>query len=234
MVFRMRTEQSTYGDRRWRVSSAADERRANRLTRRRGEHGAAPPGVDGSAGSAPGRATTVRASRASCVMIIVAAALMHPFGGGDVARAQEAPGARRPQNAARVDTTITIRARDTSLEFLPSRISAERGTRVRIRFVNDGTLPHNIVLVKDENDIDMLGLAAFEAADTEYVPLEHQDRMFAYSDLAAPGETVEMTFEAPPAGEYFFVCLYSGHYNMMVGTLRSLERARSPSTPFHL
>lgn len=121
------------------------------------------------------------------------------------------------------DTTITIRSVGTNLEFMPSRISARQGTRLRIRFLNEGTLPHNIVLVQDENDIDMLGLAAFDAQETEYVPLEHEEKMIAYSTLAAPGETVEMTFEVPPAGEYWFVCLYSGHYNMMVGTLRSLK-----------
>lgn len=122
-----------------------------------------------------------------------------------------------------VDTTITIRTTGSNLEFSPSRISAKAGTRVRIRYVNDGTLPHNIVLVKDEGDIDMLGMAAFQASKTDYVPLQHEERMIAHTELAVPGATVEMTFVVPPAGEYFFVCLYPGHYNMMVGTLRSLN-----------
>jgi azurin len=121
------------------------------------------------------------------------------------------------------DTTITIRSSGTNLEFLPSRISAKQGTRVTVRYVNEGTLPHNLVVVKNEDDIDTLGRAAFEAGDTDYVPLEHESLMIAHTALAAPGETVEVTFVVPPAGEYFFVCLYSGHYNMMVGTLRSLN-----------
>lgn len=121
------------------------------------------------------------------------------------------------------DTTITIYSSGTALEFQPSRISAKAGTRLRIRLVNEGTLPHNIVLVRDEGDIDALGTAAYRAQDTGYVPLEQKDRLFAWSELAAPGETVEMTFEVPPPGEYFFVCLYPGHYSMMIGTLRSLN-----------
>jgi azurin len=121
------------------------------------------------------------------------------------------------------DTTITIRSSGTNLEFLPSRISAKHGTRVTVRYVNEGTLPHNFVVVRNENDIDTLGRAAFEARDTEYVPLQHEALMIAHSALAAPGETVEVSFVMPPPGEYFFVCLYSGHYNMMVGTLRSLN-----------
>ena len=127
------------------------------------------------------------------------------------------------QESQEPDTTITIYSSGTALEFQPSRISAKAGTRLRLRLVNEGTLPHNIVLVRDESDIDALGSAAYRAQDTGYVPLEQKDRLFAWSELAAPGETVEMTFEVPPPGEYFFVCLYPGHYNMMIGTLRSLN-----------
>jgi azurin len=137
------------------------------------------------------------------------------------ARAATLPHGERGPAVA--DTTISIHSTGSNLEFLPSRISAKQGTRVTIRYANEGTLPHNIVLVKDEADINMLGKAAFEAKETGYVPLEHADRLIAYSDLVVPGETVEVTFEVPPAGEYFFVCLYPGHYNMMVGTLRSLS-----------
>jgi uncharacterized cupredoxin-like copper-binding protein len=121
------------------------------------------------------------------------------------------------------DTTINVMSVGADLQFLPDEIAARAGTRVRIRYINEGTFPHNIVLVKSEDDIDPLGLAAFQAGSTDYVPLAMKDRMIAYSTLAAPGATVEFTFVVPPAGEYFFVCLYPGHYNMMVGTLRSLK-----------
>jgi azurin len=121
------------------------------------------------------------------------------------------------------DTTITISTSGADLEFQPSRISAKQGTRVQIRYINEGTLPHNIVIVKNEDDIDVMGQAAFQAKETGYVPLEHKDKMIAYTELANPGETVEVTFVMPPAGEYLFVCMYAGHYNMMVGTLRSLN-----------
>ena len=121
------------------------------------------------------------------------------------------------------DTTIEIRTFGSNLEFEPSTIAAKQGTVVRLRLINDGTLPHNLAVVKDESDIDVLGPAAFKAKDTGYVPLDQEDRMYAWTDLAAPGETVEVTFTVPPPGEYWFVCLYPGHYNMMVGTLKSLK-----------
>lgn len=121
------------------------------------------------------------------------------------------------------DTTITIRASGSTLEFTPTRVSAKAGTRLRIRFVNDGTLPHNLVVPKDEDDIDALALAAYQAGETSYVPLSMKEKLVGWTTLASPGESVEMTFVVPAAGEYTYVCLFPGHSNSMLGTLRALK-----------
>jgi plastocyanin len=119
------------------------------------------------------------------------------------------------------DTTITVRA-GSALEFDPATISVKQGTRVRLRLVNAGTLPHNIVFVRDSSDLDRLAAAASHEGG-DYVPLTLKDRMIAYSALASPGQTVEMVFVVPPPGEYTYVCLMSGHAGVMLGTLRSLR-----------
>jgi uncharacterized cupredoxin-like copper-binding protein len=120
------------------------------------------------------------------------------------------------------DTTVTIKAATSTLEFEPGLISAKAGTKLRLVFVNSGTLPHNFVLAKTEEDIDDLAPAAMQAGG-DYVPLNMKDKMLAYTKLASPGDTVEVTFTVPPAGTYTFVCLMSGHATMMVGKLRSLR-----------
>ncbi|HEX7120743.1 MAG TPA: plastocyanin/azurin family copper-binding protein, partial [Gemmatimonadaceae bacterium] len=107
--------------------------------------------------------------------------------------------------------------------FVPPRISVKTGTRVTLRFMNEGTLPHNVVLPRTEDDIDPLALAAYEAAASGYVPVEEKDRMLAYTALASPGQTVEVTFTVPAPGEYTYVCLFPGHANTMLGTLRALH-----------
>ena len=124
---------------------------------------------------------------------------------------------------AAVDTTVVIRSTGPSLEYFPPRLALKNGLRVRIRFINDGTLPHNIVFPKTEDDIDALGLAAMDADETGYVPVAMKARMIAYSTLAAPNQTVEVTFVVPAPGEYWYVCLYPGHKANMLGTLRSLR-----------
>jgi len=121
------------------------------------------------------------------------------------------------------DTTITIRASSSTLEFTPTRVSAKAGTRLRIRFVNDGTLPHNVVVPKSDSDIDAIALAAYAAGETGYVPLAMKDKLVGWTALASPGEAVEMTFVVPAAGEYTYVCLFPGHSNSMLGTLRALK-----------
>lgn len=120
------------------------------------------------------------------------------------------------------DTTIVLRANSSTLEFDPPAIAVKQGTRVRIRFVNGGSLPHNIVFVKDEDDIDALAAAASQGGG-DYVPLAHKEKMIAYSTLASPGQTVELSFVVPPPGQYSYVCLMSGHANSMLGVLRSLR-----------
>ena len=121
------------------------------------------------------------------------------------------------------DTTITIRASSSTLEFNPTRVSAKAGTRVRIRFVNDGTLPHNLVVPKNDEDIDTLAIAAYDAGGTGYVPLGLKEKLVAWTALASPGASVEATFVVPAAGEYTYVCLFPGHANSMLGTLRALK-----------
>ena len=128
-----------------------------------------------------------------------------------------------PGVVPQVDTTITIRASGSSLEFQPARIAVKTGLNVRLRFVNDGTLPHNVALPRSDDDLDAIAVAAYQAGETGYIPPAHKDQLIAYTTLASPGQTVEATFVVPPPGEYTYVCLFPGHANSMLGTLRALK-----------
>lgn len=121
-----------------------------------------------------------------------------------------------------VDTTITVRASSSTLEFDPPAIAAKHGSRVRIRFMNAGTLPHNFVLVRNENDIDELAAAAMKQGG-DYIPAALKGKMLAFTTLASPGQTLDVIFVMPPPGVYTYVCLMSGHANSMTGVLRSLR-----------
>jgi plastocyanin len=121
-----------------------------------------------------------------------------------------------------VDTTILIGADGPELAFNPATIVVRAGTRVRIRFKNAGTLAHNFILVRNEDDIDDL---AREAADLggEHVPMMSKSKLLVFTNMASAGQTVEAGFVVPPAGTYFYVCMVEGHVNTMVGKLISLR-----------
>jgi uncharacterized cupredoxin-like copper-binding protein len=132
-------------------------------------------------------------------------------------------GKASPAGNAPADTTvITVKSFETTLAFDPDRISVKQGAVVRIRYVNESTFAHNLVIVKKDSDIDVIGPHAQEAAATGYIPTQYENLLIGFSPLAQPGKTVEFTFTAPAAGNYPFVCFVDGHYNAMVGSLKTL------------
>ena len=145
-----------------------------------------------------------------------------------VAQAQQPARAAAPKAAAQtakapVDTTIDVMAMGSTLEFEAPEIAVKAGKRVRLRFMNHGSLPHNLVIAKSDDDIDALIAASSDAYKTGYVPVQLKDKMIGWTTLASPGQTVEFDFVVPPPGKYTYICLISGHYNSMLGTLRSLK-----------
>ena len=128
-------------------------------------------------------------------------------------------GPAAPESRGRV---VVVRSKGTELSYEPSLIKAKAGERLTIRFENVGDMTHNIVVVKAEADIPVIGEASFQAAFTnQWIPTgpEVEARMLAHTPLAGPGETVEVTLTAPAAGEYPFICTYASHWTVMRGTL---------------
>jgi azurin len=105
-------------------------------------------------------------------------------------------------------------------------ISVEPGEEFRIRLTTRSSLPatamaHNWVLLTMGADGQAFSTAAAQAKDNEYIPADMTDQIIAHTDLAAGGETVEITLTAPEeSGNYEFLCSFPGHYAAsMKGTL---------------
>lgn len=93
-----------------------------------------------------------------------------------------------------------------SFQFSPSSASVSAGDEVEVTLNNVGALDHSWVLVGGDADVATVTDAdAINSATTGTV---------------APGETGSVTFTAPTAGAYQFVCTVPGHAVAgMVGTL---------------
>lgn len=105
--------------------------------------------------------------------------------------------------------------------FMPDTLSAPVGARVTLRLINEGEIAHNLVLVRDEEAVQPIVLAAYQSIATEYVPTGFADHILASAPLVYPGQSYEVSFVMPERGRYPFVCVFPGHGSTMRGELVS-------------
>ena len=124
------------------------------------------------------------------------------------------------KSAARV---IEITAND-QMKFNVATIEAKAGEQLKVVLKNVGALPkeamgHNWVLLKAGTDVATFATTASTARATEYIPDALKGQVVAHTKLLGPGQTDEVTFTVPAAGEYPFLCSFPGHFALMKGTL---------------
>jgi azurin len=117
---------------------------------------------------------------------------------------------------------VQIESVGNEMAFDKTALTVPAGAEVHLVLKNNATmstLPHNWVLVKQgtEASVALAGLKRGDKAG--YVDVVDRD-MLAFTPLAKPGETTEVTFTAPDeAGKYPYICTMPGHYMMMKGVL---------------
>lgn len=115
---------------------------------------------------------------------------------------------------------IEIASVGDTMAFDKTKLSVPAGSKVHITLKNRGTLPvmtHNWVLVKKGTEAHVAADGLEKAATTGYVV--PGDDILAYTPMAAPGKTAEVTFDAPAPGTYPYICTFPGHYVVMKGEL---------------
>ena len=76
---------------------------------------------------------------------------------------------------------------------------------------------HNFVLLKKGVNVDEYAKKAVLAKSNDYIP--NSDEAIAYTKMLGGGESTTITFLAPEAGIYTYICTFPGHYMMMRGEL---------------
>jgi azurin len=130
--------------------------------------------------------------------------------------------AAKPAGAARL---VEITGGD-DMKFSVTEIKAKPGETIKIQLKNVGTLPkmamaHNVVVVKPTTKVAEFNSAGAAARETNFIAPAMKSEVVAATELAGPGETVDVTFKVPAAaGSYPFMCSFPGHYTAgMKGTL---------------
>ena len=104
------------------------------------------------------------------------------------------------------------------MKFSTNNISVKEGSWVRINLINDGIDPsmiHNIIFINYGTRSNPVFDAVEVGLDNNFIPRSKD--VIAASELAQPGESVTLEFQALAKGNYEFFCSYPGHASMMRG-----------------
>lgn len=97
-----------------------------------------------------------------------------------------------------------------SFQFTPNEFVVSTGTEVNLTFKNVGHLDHNFIIAA--SDVDPFAVTEADALRG------------INTGIVQAGEETSMTFVAPAAGTYTFVCVVPGHAaGGMVGSLTVTE-----------
>jgi azurin len=125
-----------------------------------------------------------------------------------------------PKAEEKPPRVLNIASKGNRLEFDVTKLTVKEGERVKVVFENKATLdvmPHNWVLIRP-GTADKVGAAGQEKGEAGHY-VDPSPDVLAYTPMAKHGQTVEVTFTAPPAGTYPYICTVMGHWLSMKGEL---------------
>ena len=138
-----------------------------------------------------------------------------------VAPTQSAPPPVASASAAPAPAVeIQIANVGNTMAFDKTKLTVPAGARVHLVFKNNSTevtLQHNWALVLPGKEAEVAAEGLAKAQTSGYVV--PGPNVLAYTPMAPAGTTSEVTFTAPAAGTYPYICTFPGHYMMMKGVL---------------
>lgn len=112
------------------------------------------------------------------------------------------------------------------MQYDKKEMTVTEGQTVTLTLKHIGKLPkaamgHNIVILKTGTEIAPFAMKAAPAAATDYIPQDGESKklMIAHTKMVGGGESDSVTFTAPAAGEYPYLCTFPGHFGLMTGKL---------------
>lgn len=127
--------------------------------------------------------------------------------------------------ASAQDTKIEITGND-QMQYNIKAFEVTEGQKVVVSFKHIGQLPavamgHNVVILKAGTAVPAFATKCAPAKDTGYIPQDEESKkeMVAHTKMLGGGESDEITFIAPAAGDYPFICTFPGHFAIMQGVM---------------
>lgn len=128
-------------------------------------------------------------------------------------------------NASAEDAKIEITGND-QMQYNIKAFEVTEGQKVVLSFKHIGQLPaiamgHNVVILKSGTAVPAFATKCAPAKDTGYIPQDEESKkeLVAHTKMLGGGESEEITFTAPAAGDYPFICSFPGHFAIMQGVM---------------
>lgn len=108
------------------------------------------------------------------------------------------------------------------MQFDKKEIKVKAGQKVTLTLRHTGKLEklvmgHNFVLLKQGTVISEFGVASAESGEEkDWIPNDGAD-VIVHTEMIGGGQSTTITFDAPAAGTYDFVCSFPGHVALMKG-----------------
>lgn len=120
-----------------------------------------------------------------------------------------------PSRVLAGDEKITITGSD-QMKYDVTAFEVKAGQKMTVTLTNAGKLPkeamsHNFVLLKTGADVTAFATAAMTQAANGYIAPDQANKIIAKTKLCGPGESDTITFTAPAAGTYDYLCTFPGH-----------------------
>lgn len=123
-------------------------------------------------------------------------------------RREEAPAAAPPPETISVVMHDIYYGDDPNNMQNPPAWTVTNGAQVTLNMNNQGALEHDWAIVKPGQNLPV-----------PFMMEQHKDMLLYEAGLVAAGNTENVTFTAPAAGEYTVICTVAGHYPAMQGKL---------------
>ena len=116
---------------------------------------------------------------------------------------------------------VTLNSFDNMI-YDKNKIEVSSGKKIILTLNHKGKISkefmgHNFVLLKKGINVDEFAKKAVLAKSNDYIP--NSDETIAYTKMIGGGESTTVSFSAPEAGVYNYICTFPGHYMIMRGEL---------------
>ncbi len=121
------------------------------------------------------------------------------------------------------DQAVEITGNDL-MQYNIKEFTVAAGSKVTLVFKHVGKLPkeamgHNVVILKQGVDVDKFAQESIAAMATGFIPASRKGDIVAHTEMVGGGKETTVTFTAPAAGQYVYICTFPGHYAIMRGVM---------------